>query len=297
VDVDIHLGHPIESYVDLSSYQPRYASPWLDRSGKPMVLINVQTDDGPRLWVYGDGQRFLVEPGGRTIWADWPATCTIDDAALNLLGPILGFVLRLRGITCLHASAVAIDGRAVALVGRPSAGKSTTAAAFVGMGYPLVSEDVVPLVDGGSPFLVVPGYPSIRLWPRAVTTLYGPDATLPLLTPTRDKRRLDLGERGYPFQQHPLPLAAIYYLGSRRTDERAPLVEPASHHVALMTLVADTYTNYVLTKDMRAREFDVLGQLTRTVPFRFVTPHSDAARLPQLCRAILDDLARQNAVA
>ncbi len=39
---------------------------------------------------------------------------------LGLLGLILGFVLRLRGVTCLHASAIAVRDRAIALLGPAS---------------------------------------------------------------------------------------------------------------------------------------------------------------------------------
>ena len=39
---------------------------------------------------------------------------------LGLLGLILGFVLRLRGVTFLHASAIAVRDRAIALLGPAS---------------------------------------------------------------------------------------------------------------------------------------------------------------------------------
>ena len=42
----------------------------------------------------------------------------------------MGFVMLLRGIVCLHASAIAIDDEAIALLGPAGSGKSTTAAAF-----------------------------------------------------------------------------------------------------------------------------------------------------------------------
>ena len=292
VDVDIHLGQPLDTLVDIASYQEHYVSALLTRAGQPIVVVYTQPETGSYLWVYDDGLRYVIDGSGNNVWAEWPGTATIEDSALNLLGPILGFILRLRGTTCLHASAIAVGGKAIALVGRPFAGKSTTAAALVGLGHALVSEDVVPIVDGGDRYSVVPGYPVIRLWPKSVTLLYGPDAALPLLTPSRDKRRLDLGAHGYAFQHETLPLAAIYCLERRSDDDRAPIVEPVSNQVALMSLVADTYTNYALNSEMRAREFDLLGRLLKTVPFRSVTPHTDAARLPRLCDAILEDFAR-----
>jgi hypothetical protein len=60
-------------------------------------------------------------------------------------------------------------------------------------------------------------------------------------------------------------------------------------HAGLIELVANTYTNYLLDQEMRAREFDVLGRLIKNVPLRKLKPHSDPARLPDLCQFILVD--------
>jgi hypothetical protein len=59
---------------------------------------------------------------------------------------------------------------------------------------------------------------------------------------------------------------------------------------ALLALVADTYANKILDREMRAREFAVLGRLVTTVPVRQVYPHEDPSRLAELCRVIRKDL-------
>jgi hypothetical protein len=291
VDVDIHLGATLRDDDDPADYEQRYASPYLGSAGTPIVTISVHPVTGYYRWNYSQGMVFLVDPRGTTVQCAWPAGHDVDDAALSLLGPILGFVLRLRGTTCLHASAVAVDGRAVVLLGRPFVGKSTTAAALTLLGYPLVSEDVVPLLNRGTHYDVVPGYPVIRLWPSAAEFLYGSAASLPLLTQSRDKRRLDVIDRGHTFHSEPLPLGAIYYLSRRTDDDAAPFIEPTLGPNALAMLVGETYTNYALSKEMRASEFVLLGELTRTVPMRRVTAHKDQSRLPRLCETILNDFA------
>src|SRR5207244_6105024 len=116
---------------------------------------------------------------------------------------------------CLHASAVAVADRAIALVGLPGAGKSTAAAAFACAGYPVISDDVVALEDHGERFLVQPGYPRVNLWPDSVRRLFGSEDALPRITPTWEKRYLPLGQKGHPFASKPLPLAAVYILDSR----------------------------------------------------------------------------------
>ena len=64
-----------------------------------------------------------MERHGREIWADWPEDYTLEDASTYLIGSVIAFALRLRGIVCLHASAIAVGGQAIALMGAPGAVK------------------------------------------------------------------------------------------------------------------------------------------------------------------------------
>jgi ABC-type dipeptide/oligopeptide/nickel transport system ATPase component len=194
----------------------------------------------------------------------------------------------LRGIVCLHASAIAIGKEAIALVGPAGSGKSTTAAAFAERGYSVLAEDVVTLDDRGDRFLVRPGYPCIRLWPPAVKALYGSETHLPKLTPNWDKCYLDLSAR---FQGEPLPLTAIYQLGERHDDSAAPFIETLDRSEALMALVANTYATKLMDKHMRAREFELLTRVVGNVSVRRVTPHADPARITELCNLIVDDFS------
>jgi hypothetical protein len=241
---------------------------------------------------YRDGARFAVEREGREIWADWPEHYTLEDACTYLMGPVIAFVLRLRGVTCLHASAVAVDDRAVALFGVAGAGKSTTAAAFALSGFPVLSDDVAVLVDQGDRFLVQPGYPRVNLWPDSVRTLFGSPDALPRITPTWDKCYLALDQNGRGFQSQPLPLGAIYILGEREAELAAPIIEDLAGHEAFTALVANTYVNYLLDSDMRAREFDVLGRVLAGVAIRHVRPTADPSKVFALCEAIAADARR-----
>jgi hypothetical protein len=247
---------------------------------------------------YADGTEFLVDGSGSRVWATWSEPWSLERTCLYLLGPVLGFVLRLRGGVCLHASAVELRGRAVALVGPAGAGKSTLAAAFACRGVPVLSDDVVPLDDRGPTLCVQPGNPRLRLWPESAEALFGAADALPRLMPDWDKLYLDLRGNGFAFQETPLPLGAVYLLGPRKGDARAPFVEPLPAQEGLMELVANTYVNYLLDAPMRAREFELLGRLVQGVPVRRVVPHQDPAGLPALCQTILDDfLGRRSCAA
>jgi hypothetical protein len=215
---------------------------------------------------------------------------TLEDTATYLLGPIFGLVMRLQGVPCLHASAVAVEGRAVVLLGPAGAGKSTTAGAFARRGFPVLSDDVVALKQQGGHLVVQPGNPYLRLWPDSVQTLFGTPDALPRLTPNWDKCYLDLTEPGYRFQARPLPLGAVYILCERRDDPLVPRVEGLNAREGLVTLVANTYTNYLLDRQMRAQEFKLLGRVLGDVPLQRLIRHPDPAYLPRLCEVVIEDL-------
>src|SRR5512135_3486439 len=104
-----------------------YTSPNSNEDGETNLRVGTLGDGSTIGFFYSDGARFAIEPQGREIWADWPDNYTLEDACTYLVGPVIAFALRLRGAICLHASSVAVGGRAIVLLGQPGAGKSTTA--------------------------------------------------------------------------------------------------------------------------------------------------------------------------
>jgi len=290
--VDLHInfgslpdGISTEPSADL---KPCFTSDYSDESGQPLLRFFRAVDDNYHRFLYSDQTEFLIDKDGTEVWGVWPETLTLEDATTYLLGPVMGFVLLLRGVICLHASAVVIDDQAIALLGPAGSGKSTTAAAFSNRGYTVIAEDVVTLDDREDHFLVRPAYPCIRLWPASVVALFGADEHLPRLTPNWDKRYLDLSE-GFP--REPVKLAAIYHLDNRRESPEAPYVYGLDKSDGLMSLVANTYATKLMDKSMRAREFELLIRVSHQVPLRRVTPHSETTRIPDLCDRILEDFA------
>jgi hypothetical protein len=249
--------------------------------------IVVRRVDAGYHFTYGDRTEFLVSPDGSRIVATIPPDSTFEDTCTYLVGPVMGFVMRLRGVVCLHASNVVIGGRVVAFCGPPGAGKSTTAAAFAKRGYAILAEDVAALDDRGSVFFVQPGYPRVNLWPKSATALCGSEDALPAITPTWGKGYLALTG---PDQFHPAaaPLAAVYLIGTRCPGASAEICELTPGD-AFMALAVNTYTPYLLDAAMRAREFDVLRRLVATIPIRLVHPSEDIANIGGLCDALLLD--------
>ena len=268
-----------------------YVSPENQAGGKPALTVTQLAGVGGFRLDYADGTRFVVDRQATRLWAAWPVTLTLENAATYLLGPVMGFVLRLRGLTSLHASAVALGAEAMALMGPPGAWKSTAAAAFALRGCAVLCDDVCALEEQGEGCVVRPAYPRLCLRPDSAQALCGTAETLPRLVPGWEKRYLPLDGQGHRFQPTPLLLGAIYLLGERSSEAAAPRVEAIPPGEALIELVKNTYMNYLLDRAPRAREFERLGRLLERVPLRRVTPRADPRALPELCEAIAEDLA------
>lgn len=288
-DVVLTLGSLPHGLANAPDAKLHYVSPDRNERGDPELKVFRLSGNGDYRFDYGDGTVIVVDARGSRVWASWPDAASVEDTATYLLGPILGFVLRLRGVTCLHASAVAMGGRAIALVGPAGAGKSSMAAAFAQLGYPVLTDDVAALLDLGDSFEVQPAYPRVRLWSASVASLFGSLDALPRIVPNWDKRYLDLNGPGYRFQHEPLPLAAIYVLGERSASPTMPRSEPLASRDGLMALVSNTYSSYLIDKDRREKEFELLARLVQGVPLRRVTPSADFARVRALCELIIDD--------
>ena len=290
VDVRVFLGS-MPRWLDndaLSRQHTWYVSGTRDQHDNPALTISKLLRGYFRL-EYSDGTTFVVDQAGRQVWATWPDALTVEDTATYLLGPVLGFVLRLRGITCLHGSAIALGDRAIAILGPAGSGKSTTAAVFAKLGYPVLADDILALQDEDDIFLIHAGDPQLCLWPTSVKALYGSSDALPRLTPNWEKRYLDLTTNGYQFHGQALPLAAIYILDERSTDPAAPFVEAVAGHAGLIALVANTYGNLLPDRAGQTRELALLGKIAGRVPLRRVTPRTELDYLTKLCETILKD--------
>ena len=238
---------------------------------------------------YSDGTEFFVDEGAERVWGSCSEPLKIEDLTTYLLGPVMGFVLRRRGVTPLHASAVRIGDAAVVIAGPAAAGKSTTAAALALRGAPALCEDIAALEEDERRFHVQPGYPRVCLWPDAVEKLLGSRNALPDLTPTWDKKYLGLDGERAKFEAHRMPIGTIYLLGERADEETAPRVEEISGREALLELVSNTYMNLFLTRAQRREEFELLSRLVNHVPCKRLIPHRDAARIGKLCDLIEKD--------
>jgi hypothetical protein len=238
---------------------------------------------------YSDGARFFIDSAGARLSAAGSPPLSLDDLATYLRGSIMGFVLRRRGVAPLHACAVSVGGRSVVLCGPSESGKSTTAAALALRGLPVLCDDITALSEIGGKFYVEPGYPRICLWPDVAESLLGAPDALPRLTPTWGKCFLPLDGTRAKFQETRQPLTVVYLLAPRVSEARAPWIEDLGSREALLALVQNTYMNWLLDRDGRASEFDVLARLVTNIRVRKIVPHADPHRINALCELISSD--------
>ncbi len=254
-----------------------------------LVTVLRHHESDTHWFCYADGCRFRIDGTGLAVAAYRPPGLSIDDLWVYLLGPIMGFALRLQGVVTLHASAVVLDGQAVAFVGAGGAGKSTLAARFALGGIPIITDDVLPLHETAVGFAVRPSVPHVKLWPDSVERLYGRPDALPKLVPSSpdwDKRGLDLTPPGAAFAGADAPLRQIYLLEPRSPMAVPPRIARMEPAEALLALIAHAYVNYALSREMREYEFGVLSRLIQTVPVARLSLPEAIGNLDELIAAL-----------
>lgn len=240
---------------------------------------------------YWGGVQFVVFDAGAQIRVSYPATSNFDDVEATLAGPVLGFAMRLRGIFCVHASVVAIDGHALALVAPSGGGKSTTAAALAARGHSIISDDVLALRIEHDTVVAQPGFPWLRLCNDAIEALQQQGSGL-VTNQRGDKLSARLPQPGYRCTLDPLPLAAIYTMNSIAEEES---ITPIPGSVALVGLLGHTYPDlfYRLHRTHRVNELVQAKKVLQRVAARGLNYPGRLDRLAKLCEMLEQDMRDQ----
>ncbi|CAH1222693.1 hypothetical protein PAECIP111892_05176 [Paenibacillus auburnensis] len=228
-----------------------------------------------------DGIRITVSPA---------AGADMDCVRLYILGSCMGVLLMQKKILPLHGSALVLDNKAYALVGRSGAGKSTLASYLMDQGHLLVSDDVIPvMVQEGQP-LAVPGYPQQKLWQQSLdymgmnSSLYRPlfERETKFAVPVHDR-----------FQAEPLPLAGIFELAV--SEEEGPVtVQPISGMERFHTLFNHTYQKAMVDRiGIREWHFGMLASFVNRLPMYRMTRPKQGFSAPQQTSLIFDTIKPQ----
>jgi hypothetical protein len=137
--------------------------------GYAFWATNAPRDPARRILRYAGICDVLLDRRQRTITVHPAPGADPGLITIFLEGSVLANALAADGLLTLHASAVEVGGRALAIVGPPGTGKSTLAALLCGWGCRLVADDVLRVDPAASGPICFPGSPSLRLRPAAAS--------------------------------------------------------------------------------------------------------------------------------
>ncbi|MBS3951741.1 MAG: hypothetical protein KGZ88_02195 [Methylomicrobium sp.] len=130
---------------------------------------------------------------------------------LILMGAVAAFVLHQRGLLPLHGSGIVTPQGARLFVGHSGAGKSTTLAALVKRGYPMICDDLASIcLEGPDEPSVFPGVPLYKLWADSAEALGLATDVLPRVREQLDK--FIVSAAGGRQVADSIPLHTIYQL-------------------------------------------------------------------------------------
>ncbi len=294
-DIEINMGFFPKDINDLIAHPSAkyYLEPSYKKEAFPDLIIKTLADGRYFYFSYEYGVEFVLDKSASIVWGKWITPLVLEDASLYLLGPILGFMLRLRGITCLHASGIVADGKAFALTGPSGVGKSTLAASFAAAGHPVLTDDVLPLTTINGLIHAHSGYSRLRLLPNSFENLQELPDNLPLLAPGWDKCYLDLASDSFELHKTSAVLKIIYIIDWNSDNTSYPSIATLSRTAAVPRLAANTYRNELLSKDMRMNEFVFLSQLVSKVKVKKLHPVDDISAIPLLRELLLNDFRKE----
>lgn len=274
----------------LEEAKPVYTSPSSDE------------DDGGAFYLYRLKDCLVMRwpPLDFYLWPD-RIVCYLRDpkyypsVEMLLLNVVFACWLEWRGLPALHCSAVVVDDRAAAFLAVPGSGKSSLAATMMQAGYPLLTDDLLPVEYSGGEYLGRPSYPQMRMWPDRAQHVLGHYEDLEFVVPQLPKRRVPVGEGGFgAFCGTPQSLSCLYLPERRDPVEWGTQIRiaPVSPREELMELIQHSFAvGVVQALGMHGHRLGFFARMVPRVPMRRILFPSGSEYLPRVRQAILDDLA------
>lgn len=240
------------------------------RLGDGRVGLSVACDDeiGFRVWAPRHGC-YLVSPDGRRVLGAPPAGPAWRWERL-VLAQVLPLAAVLRGLDVLHASAVAVAGRAVAFLGGSGAGKTTLASRIAASGAPLVTDDVLAIEPAGGGVRAHRGSTVARVDPRELRAM----------TPAQRRTLGPVLVRGEKCHVAPVPAPASLPLGLTYHLQR-PADVTGVEIVAVrpydpMLLLGSSFLTYLTARERLRRQLECFAAVARATPLHQIRVGPDA---------------------
>lgn len=208
--------------------------------------------------------RFLVRCGREMVVAPDGGSAAAIGGVLS--GPAVAALLKQRGVTTLHAAAVALPtGGAALLLGRSALGKSSLAAALLDRGCRLLADDVAAVVQRRGEVCVLPASGALRLWPDAVEKLGWQARPRSRVSDAVEKYLVPVPEA---FAAEPAVVRlCLRLLDARDPEAGPPVLTPRNQMERFRTLQRFIYRKHMPTATAAKQEsFRVLANLAQRVP-------------------------------
>lgn len=223
----------------------------------------------------------------------YPVAGTSDKRLhLNFLGPLMSIWLEHHAFQVLHASAVLIRNKVVLFLADSQQGKSTIASAMVNMGYPLLSDDLVPVKYSQvrRQFYAYPSYPVIKLWPEQFERLFNNQNPVEFRDGDLKKYRIRVDQMDpKSFCNKPCPLAVIYKLNRCETTMKVS-IEKQSRMDSVTDLVRYSFAAPVMiATGWQPHRLSEFSKLSSAISVRNLKYSSGKDNIDSVCREIMRD--------
>ena len=208
---------------------------------------------------------------------------------LHLLGYVLSYWLERAGWPALHASAVVIDGEALAFLSSHGGGKTSLAASLLREGFALLTDDVLAVSVDADGVHGLPGYPQMRMWPDQASHFVGQD-DLEFVHPGLTKRRVPIGEATFGRFEGAIRRVSALYLPERRDGGAIEIVDTKAS-TALFGLVRHSFlAGIVEALGLGPQRMASLASVVQKVPVRTLRYPTGVHLLPEVVRRVRDDV-------
>jgi hypothetical protein len=205
---------------------------------------------------------FEVSADGHSVFCVPGPECAAGILQVLMEGALTAFLLTLRGLAVMHASALRWGNETFLVVGPSGMGKSTVAALCCAAGAQLIGDDVVALAeDRGGVACVGLGH-KLRLRPQArqIADLFPPPRPVRMLTADG---RLAITPPNAA-QERNVVSAVVLPRPSRNSNEVVTrMLEPVD---ALLELLANARVGGMVPTDMQRTLFQTVSTLATRVP-------------------------------
>jgi hypothetical protein len=261
-----------------------------ERGWMSLALINGR--DGFLLRFHGLAD-FVISADGRRIEA-WGAPSAGEETLEHLLvDQVLPRSLAQQGQLILHAGAVRVGHQAIAFIGDSGIGKSTLTASFHAAGYSCLCDDGLVLTQGEGSALALPTYPSLRLWPDSIVSLYPQAPDVAPMPHYSSKQRIASRDIAVNANVR-LPLKSLYVLEPAAAADAAEIsLKKLSSREACMAIIGNSFRLDITDSRRVANGFANASRIADHLPVFSLAYPRDFTCLPEVHETIFRQLSEQ----